>query len=365
VAVAVGTDRSQLSSRERVRLALEHRATDRTPISLICSGIHQPTLGELEQLLRQERGIGVGEYLRRVLDVSAVFPSYIGPPRAPKTDHWGVRRKRVGFEGGAYDDEIEHHPLASATSIDDLRRHPWPTSDWFDYAVLPDRIARIQADGERCIISGWGRIFEASWYMRGFEQTLMDLVLDPELLHFIFEKVTDFQVEYHEKILQAADGAIDLIFCADDIGTQKGPLMSPETWEKNIKPHHARLNETIHRYGVKSIYHSDGAVMAAVPGLIDMGIDILQALQFDAEGMDPDVLKREYGEHLCFEGGISVQKTLPFGSEEEVRAETLERIRVLGRDGGYILGPSHAIQAGTPARNVLAMFETALDAPCV
>ena len=99
--------------------------------------------------------------------------------------------------------------------------------------------------------------------------------------------------------------------------------------------------------------------MEAVPGLIDMGIDILQALQFDAAGMDPVELKQKYGDRLCFEGGVSVQKTLPFGSADDVRAEVARLSRVLGAGGGYILGPSHVIQAGTPPENIAALFDEA------
>ena len=111
---------------------------------------------------------------------------------------------------------------------------------------------------------------------------------------------------------------------------------------------------------VRVIYHTDGAVMDAVDGLIDMGIDVLQALQFSAKEMDPAVLKRRFGDRLCFEGGVSVQTTLPFGTPEEVRAEVEELICVLGKDGGYILGPSHAIQAGTPPENIVALFDAAM-----
>jgi uroporphyrinogen decarboxylase len=100
--------------------------------------------------------------------------------------------------------------------------------------------------------------------------------------------------------------------------------------------------------------------MEAVPGLIDMGIDVLQALQFDAAGMDPEQLKTDYGDVLCFEGGVSVQNTLPFGDAAAVRDEVESLIKILGRDGGYILGPSHVIQAGTPPENVYTLFRTAL-----
>jgi len=162
-------------------------------------------------------------------------------------------------------------------------------------------------------------------------------------------------------MLAAAAGAIDLAFTADDIGGQHGLLMSLDMWETFLKPYHVRLNATIHEFGVKVIYHTDGAVMDAVPGLIDMGIDVLQALQFSAKGMDPRELERRFGDRLCFEGGVSVQTTLPFGTAEDVREEVETLISTLGAGGGYILGPSHAIQAGTPPENVVAMFDTAVS----
>jgi uroporphyrinogen decarboxylase len=135
--------------------------------------------------------------------------------------------------------------------------------------------------------------------------------------------------------------------------------MSLPMWRQHLQPYHARLNRVIHELGAQVIYHSDGSVMAAVPGLIEIGIDVLQALQFDAAGMDPVALKRLYGDRLCFQGGISVQRTLPFGTPEAVRREVEARIDVLGRGGGYILGPSHAIQAGTPPENIVALFDAA------
>ena len=183
------------------------------------------------------------------------------------------------------------------------------------------------------------------------------------LAHGIFRRVTDFYLEYFRRILTSARGEIDLVFTADDLGSQRGLLMSLEMWAQFIKPYHVELNALIHSFGARVIYHSDGSIMEAAPGLIGMGIDCLQALQFSAEGMDPVVLKERYGDRLSFEGGISVQTTLAFGSVEQVEEEVRERIRVLGRGGGYILGPSHAIQAGTPAENIVAMFDTAAACP--
>ena len=135
--------------------------------------------------------------------------------------------------------------------------------------------------------------------------------------------------------------------------------MSLDMWARFIKPYHVRLNAAVHEHGARIIYHSDGSIMDAVAGLVDMKIDVLQALQFDAAGMDAVELKAAYGGQLSFQGGVSVQQTLPFGTPDQVRAEVKHLIATLGRNGGYILGPSHCIQAGTPPGNIYAMFETA------
>jgi len=350
--------RETLSSHERVRLALEHKETDRIPIAMVCAGINPPAYVDLESYLRRERGISVNEYLKPFIDIKGVSPQYVGPGLENGEDMWGVRRKPISYGPASYS-EIDFYPLQNAKTVDDLDKHRWPSTQWFDYSVLPERIAAAQTDGEYFLMASNGNIFETSWYMRGFEQMLMDLVLDKELAFEIMERVTDFFIQHFRKILSAANGGIDLVFTADDIGGQKDLLMSLEMWEESIKPYHARLNKAIHEFGVKVIYHSDGTVVKAVPGLIDMGIDVLQALQFSAHGMNPAELKQNYGDRLCFEGGVSVQTTLPFGSPEDVRQEVEELITVLGKNGGYILGPSHAIQAGTPPENITAMFDTA------
>jgi uroporphyrinogen decarboxylase len=139
----------------------------------------------------------------------------------------------------------------------------------------------------------------------------------------------------------------------------------PCTW--NRWPYHIRLNHAIHQFeGVKVIYHTDSAAMSLVDGLIAIGIDVLpvlfcggQALQFSAVDTEPRELKRRFGDRLCFEGGVGMQTTLPSGTVEDVRQEVRTLITILGEEVGYILGPSHAIQAGTPAKDIVAMFDTA------
>jgi uroporphyrinogen decarboxylase len=349
-----------LSSRERVRLALAHQTTDRIPIAMVCAGINAPARADLAAVLQRERGLTVEAYLDGLIDIAGIAPPYVGPALPPEQDLWGVVRKAVSYGPASYS-EIDRYPLAEVISARELDAYPWPTTALFDYSALPHLAQRLQAGRERCLMIANGNVFESAWYMRGFERLFMDFLDNPDLAHGILRRVAAFHCAHFERILSAAPGLIDLAFTADDIGGQKGLLMSLPMWEEFIKPYHVQLNQLIHRFGVRVIYHSDGAVMEAVPGLLDMGIDVLQALQFDAAGMDPLALKQHYGERLCFEGGVSVQHTLPFGSAEDVRTEVRQLIDVLGRDGGYILGPSHAIQAGTPAENILALFDTARD----
>jgi uroporphyrinogen decarboxylase len=353
---------SPLSSRERVLRALGHEDTDRVPIAMVCSGINEPARSELAEYLRREHGLDLQNYLDSFIDIRRVGPVYQGPKLSAGEDCWGVRRKAIGQGGGGEYEEIDYYPLATAAGIDDLVDYRWPQVEWFDYGTIPDQIERVDAEGGPYAIMALNcNIFESSWYMRGFEQMFMDLALEDDLAEVLLRKVADFFYEHARCTLEAADGRIHLIFTADDLGQQAGLLLSLPMWEKHIKPHHVRINELIHSYGAKVIYHTDGAIMEAVPGLIDMGIDVLQALQFDARDMDSRILKDNYGDHLCFEGGVSVQKTLPFGTSGEVKREVESHITTLARGGGYILGPSHAIQAGTPAENIYTMFETALN----
>ena len=350
-----------MTSRERVQTALSHKEPDIVPFSL-GFGINHPAKAALAEYMN----INIGELdklLGSLTDIRHVGPAYIGPkdrnmtlPDGSYVDTWGVVRSAVKNAKDTYM-EISKYPLADMTSIDELEEYMFPELDWFDFSAIPRQIEEIAKSGDYAIMSSGGNIFEASWYMRGFENMFADLLTEKEFAARLLGKVTDFFVNCSKKVLEAANGRIDLMFTADDIGGQNDLLISLPLWEEMLKPHHKRLNQTIHEYGAKVMYHSDGAVMKAVDGLIDMGIDVLEALQFDAQGMDPAMLKETSGDRLCFHGGVSVQATLPFGTPEQVEAEAKERIRVLGQNGGYILAPSHAVQAGTPPENMYAFLK--------
>ena len=296
------------------------------------------------------------------MDIVEVSPPYIGPALPPGTDIWGVTRRDVSYGSGSYN-EISHYPLAGEWTPARLSEHAWPDPAWFDYESLPAVIASGPgALADSCIMVTNGNIFETSWYMRGFEQMLMDVMTDEELVHAIMGRVTDFYVAFFSRILEAAPGQIDLVFTADDIGDQRGPLMPLERWERLLKPYHRRLNDAIHERGAKVIYHTDGSIMDAVAGLVDMGIDVLQALQFSADNMDPVRSEDRHGEQAVLRGRRErADHAAVRQPRRRCAAEVEERIEVLGRGGGLHPGPFALDPGGHPAGNIAGLFDTALS----
>lgn len=358
-----------ITPRQRVWTALAHREPDRVPIEYHFFGTPE-TVARLKAHLGYADGAEGDEGLRRRfgIDFRQVAPTYVGPPllREPDgrfEDHWGVVRAPVGHETGAYD-EICHYPLAEVELVEDLDKHRWPKVEWFDFNSLRAKIERANEHDEYAIVMGNGNLLESTWYMRGFERMLLDVALNPDLIRAILKRVADFYVEYFSAALSEVgggpDGGIQIAFTADDVAMQQGPLMALDLWRDLIKPEHRRLNDAIHSFGAKVLYHCDGTVMSFLEEFVDMGIDALDPLQLNARGMDPVEMKHRVGDRLTFHGGVDVQSTLPFGTPESVRTRSRELIEVLGRGGGYVFGPAHAVQEDTPPENVVAMFDVAL-----
>jgi uroporphyrinogen decarboxylase len=344
-----------MSPRERVLAALDHHQTDRIPIAMVCGGINPPAMQALDEYLRSERGLDAGSYIDSFLDVAELWVT--GDFNQEK-DMWGVMRKEISYGAGSYS-EITLHPLKDHGTLKEIRQYPFPRVKDMPVCTMVEQVKHLRRTSDQAILLANANLFETTWYMRGFEQAFMDMMLQPDIFHHIMEQVTSFFTDYMYAILKQCSGAVDMVFTADDIGHQNGLLLSLDMWEEFIKPYHVRINDMIHNMGAKVIYHTDGSVYEAIPGLIDMGIDVLQALQFSADNMDPRQIKDRFGNNLCFEGGMCVQKVLPFGTAEEVKEETRNLISILGNEGGYLCGPSHFIQTGTPVENIVAFFDEA------
>ena len=205
-----------------------------------------------------------------------------------------------------------------------------------------------------------GSVLEVAWQLIGLEKFLVDLATDPALSLYIMDRLTDVYVEITRRALALAGDRIDMIYFHDDVATQESLLVSKRMWKQHIRPRHARIIEAARSFGRPVMYHCDGAIYPLIPDLIDLGIDVLNPIQVGANQMDPAALKAEFGDRLSFHGGIDIVELLPHGTSSEVRSAVRERLRVLGKDGGYILASSHHIQSDTPLENVLAMYEPAL-----
>ncbi len=197
--------------------------------------------------------------------------------------------------------------------------------------------------------------------LRGMEQAYMDLMLDPELALHCLDKLFDLAYESSVRIYEAIPGQVNFSYVAEDMGSQESLLFSPKTIREVLIPRMKRMIDLAHEAGAYVFYHSDGAIRPILPDMIEAGIDVLNPIQWRCKGMEREGLKQDFGDQVIFHGGVDNQYTLARGTVEEVRAEVLDNIRILGEGGGYILAPCHNIQVVSPAENIVAMYETAYE----
>jgi uroporphyrinogen decarboxylase len=346
-----------LSPRERVLIALDHREPDRVPCDLWAVPEVMARLQDYFGLVSWE------EVLQRLaVDVRWVAPDYVGPQRSLPGDitvgPYGSWRKTQAHGFGSYE-EYAGYPLAEARTAADVLDWEWPSTEYWDVSSLSQKLADLKVGGDHFICYDLGGIFERSWGLRGLERFLLDLLHDPEVPCAIMDRITDLYISNVTRVLQAAEGRIDMVYTWDDLAHQHGLLISPSMWRRYILPRHQWLNVHIRAFNVRIMYHSCGAIHPLVGELVrDVGIDVLQSLQPRADGMDLAALKSQFGSRLCFHGGIDIQETLPHGTPQDVRAEVRQRCSELGRGGGYILSAAHYIQNDTPTDNILAMYRS-------
>jgi uroporphyrinogen decarboxylase len=286
-----------------------------------------------------------------------VEPKYIGPYIKPGYDFYGCGFTELDYGTGVYA-ECVYHPLAPYNTVDEIEcDYAWPTADWFDYSVVPDQ---IQGKEMYPVLGGGSEPFYAYTRLRGQQQAYMDLVENPELVHYCLDKLFDFCHENTRRIYEQIPDKVTFSYVAEDLGAQENLLFSPAVIREFLLPRMKRMVDLAHQAGVYAFCHSDGAIRRIIPDLINIGIDILNPIQWRCKGMERHALKRDFGDKVVFHGGMDNQQTLAFGSVDEVCQEVAYNIEVLGKGGGYILAPCHNIQAVSPPENIVAMYETAL-----
>jgi len=371
-----------MTHRQRVLAALNREEPDRVPIDIgssvnnmndgVYCGVKQ-YLG-IKGDIRPFRGLMTATYYdERVLEALDVdirhvwlndpveYRAVIDKDFDPMsyTDDWGVKIQREEGRGAFH----VQAPLQQA-SLEDLESYPWPdTRDPIRVEGLAQRIKTLQACGEYALASnivGHGGLLEHGCYLRGTEQFFVDLLAEKEMAAALLDKLTDIFIGLYDTLLEVAGPYLDLVYWAEDFGSQTGLLISEALYVEFFKERHRRIFAFIKSRcpRVKVLFHSCGAVYPLIRHLVEVGVDVLNPLQPLAAGMNPRMIKQEFGDRLCFCGAIDIQKALP-GTLQEVEREVRARIKQLGPGGGYILAPANYIQNNTPPENVVHLCELA------
>ena len=373
----------RVSSRDRLRVALEHREPDRIPRDLGAvrmTGIHVRAYASLRQALglpeipvrvadlSQQLAVVDDDVLDRLgIDVRGVEPrSPAGFRRelvddgteARYVDEWGVER-RMPRSAFAFDPSTA--PLAGEIDVTHLDRFGWPDgADPARHAGVADEARQIIATEGRAVYVGsvCAGLTEMLFRLRGFEDGYMDLAADPALARALMERVLEVKLAWWGAVLPELGDAVDVVGEADDLGGQATPLFAPRTYRELVKPLHAELFSFIRAHTrAKILFHSCGAIRELLPDLVEIGVDVLNPVQVSAAGMETAALKRDFGRDLVFwGGGVDTQRVLGSGTPDDVRAEVTRRVADLAPGGGFVFASVHNIQANVPGANAAAMW---------
>lgn len=318
---------------------------------------------EITTRLKRDLGCATDRDLWRRLSIDKLVQLVPAHPRATEdTWHlqsffsvWHIGTRQVPYADGLgfYEEAVEH-PLAGATTVRDIEHFDWP--DPCEWNVSGMR-AQAESFREYPLLAGGCEMFYLYCRLRGMERSLEDLIAEPAIAECILEHIAAFDIALTTRILDAVGDLVMFSYVAEDLGTQSSLLMSPRLFRKFLKPHMARMIELVHSYGVKTFHHDDGAMRPLLPELIEMGIDLLNPVQWRCRGMDREGLASDFGDRVVFHGAVDNQQTLPYGTAEDVRREVRENIEIFRNTKGYIVAPCHNLQANTPTENVVALYE--------
>jgi hypothetical protein len=418
-----------MNSRERLRQALRHQATDRPPIDLgstavtgahvsvvhqlrralglsvegpRCVKVHEPyqMLGLLETDLMDALGVDcIGLGLTRTLlgwknEAWKPWVTFDGTPclvpgafnTQPETDgrllQWPDGDRSASPcammpSGGFYHDTIVRQPpIDDATlRLEDNLEEFGPIADE-DLEHLRRTAQALYEQTAYGIVGSFGgtafgdiALVPAPFLkhpkgIRDIAEWYMSTVSRRDFVGELFSRQCEIALKNLELIRQAVGNKVEAVFLTGtDFGTQHGPFIAPAAYRDLYQPFHKRVNDWVHQHTTWQCFiHSCGSVEKLIPDFIAAGFDILNPVQCSARGMEPKKLKDNYGRQLVFWGGATdTQKTLPFGTRDEVATEARERKRVFGQDGGFVFNPIHNIQACSPIENVLELFRVARE----
>jgi uroporphyrinogen decarboxylase len=348
-----------MSSKERVVTAFSHAEPDRVPVDYDANP-------EIDLCLKEHFGLRKDddEGLRRALGVD--FRRLAAPYTGPKLhedvpgrqiDIWGIHTRRVEHEAGGYWDYCDF-PLREA-SMDEVEAWPLPSPDDFDYREVREGCKRCAEFAVVAGDPGLGDLINKTGMLRTMEQVLVDLVTDDPAGLRLIDRRTDVMVEVMRRTLDAGAGNIDLLHIGEDLGSQRGPLISMDVFRRHIRPRLQRYVEIAREFDIPVMIHSCGSSSWAFDDFIEMGIRVVDTLQPEAANMKPADLKKRFGGRLAFHGMISTAGPVAYGTVKDVVENVRRTLETMMPGGGYALAPTHMLQSNSPTENVVAMYDAA------
>jgi uroporphyrinogen decarboxylase len=376
---------ASMTPRERVLAAVDRHQPDRVPIdvggtsfSTVIGQAYErlkahvaPALGveaETRYMKRKSRSTRLDEGVARRLGTDT-RPLLVGAP-----DGWSD----VYFEDGSFRDEFgvvwrkagdghyapTGNPLREAT-LADLKAFPWPDPlNPGRTRGLGEQARRLHQGSDYAVVLSLPVGFvHLSQYLRGYEQWLMDIVLNPAFLDALMDRALAWWLALAGAVLDEVGPYVDVVAFGDDVAFHDRPMVDLGRYRRLFKPRHRQMIDLLKsKSGARVLYHCCGAVKSLIPEFVDIGVDALNPVQVSSAGMDDTAaLKAEFGQHICFWGGIDTQRVLPRGTPDEVRAEVRRRIDDLAPGGGFVLAAVHNIQEDVPAENIVAMVDAVVE----
>jgi len=261
-----------------------------------------------------------------------------------------------------YPDDFSGLSSAMSTVLWSALVHsPWDHAGDDDFwETLRANTLALRASTDRALMMVVGcNLFEWGTFLRRIDNFLMDLVVDQANAERMLDALLELHFETLDKVLAAVGDIVDIIRFGDDLGMDGGPIMSPDTYRTIFKPRHAALNAYVHeRSDLKTFLHSCGSIHALLPDLIEAGVDIINPVQISAANMEPERLKRDFGNDITFwGGGADTRKVLPKGTLDEVKDHVRYNIETFAPGGGFVFVPAHNMLPDIPPQNIVAMFE--------
>lgn len=330
-----------MNNRERVLAALNHKQPDKTPYSI-----------DFTQGARR----AVADYLGDDNFESGLENCFTHVGWGAKEEYREVRPKiwqdMYGVQWDKTVDEDIGTVCNTAITPENFDAHVWPdpaNPDWYENA----KKMCTQRKPDEFMLGSFGfSLYERAWTMTGMENMLVAMVGDKEYAHKLLDRILEFNLQVIDRLLACG---VDGVRFGDDWGTQTGLQMGPALWREFIKPRIKEMYGAVKSKGKYVFIHSCGMVQEVFPDLIELGLDCFNP--FQPEVMDVKEMKEKFGDRLSFYGGISTQKTLPYGTAEETREEVKMLMDVVGKNGGYFASPAHAIPKDANPENVVAMLE--------